>query len=172
MAPSKIREGDISYNIPYMWNLKGNDTNELTKQKETHRLRKQTYGCWGKGQLGSSGRSCTHGYIQNGQPTKIHCTAYGTLSTHCYVPAWLMGSGEVWGRMGEWIHVYVWLSPFAVHLKQPQRCSSAVHACVLSHFSPVRLWPCGCSLPGSSVHGIFQAKILEWIAIPFFRGSS
>ena len=99
MAPSKIREGDISYNIPYMWNLKGNDTNELTKQKETHRLRKQTYGCWGKGYLGSSGRSCTHSYIQNGQPTKIHCTAYGTLSTHCYVPAWLMGRGEVWGRM-------------------------------------------------------------------------
>ena len=23
-----------------------------------------------------------------------------------------------------------------------------------------------CSLPGSSVHGIFQARILEWVAIP------
>ena len=29
-----------------------------------------------------------------------------------------------------------------------------------------------CSLPGSSVHGILQAKILEWAAIPFSRGSS
>ena len=29
-----------------------------------------------------------------------------------------------------------------------------------------------CSLPGSSVHGIFQARILEWVATPFFRGSS
>ena len=29
-----------------------------------------------------------------------------------------------------------------------------------------------CSLPGSSVHGIFQASILEWIATPFSRGSS
>ena len=29
-----------------------------------------------------------------------------------------------------------------------------------------------CSLPGSSVHGIFQARILEWIAISFSRGSS
>ena len=27
----------------------------------------------------------------------------------------------------------------------------------------------GCSLPGSSIHGILQAKILEWIAIPFSR---
>ena len=29
-----------------------------------------------------------------------------------------------------------------------------------------------CSLPGSSVRGIFQAIVLEWIAISFFRGSS
>ena len=27
------------------------------------------------------------------------------------------------------------------------------------------------SLPGSSVHGIFQARILEWVAISFFRRS-
>ena len=29
-----------------------------------------------------------------------------------------------------------------------------------------------CRLPGSSVHGILQARILEWIAIPFSRRSS
>ena len=29
-----------------------------------------------------------------------------------------------------------------------------------------------CSLPGSSVHGIFQARILEWVAISISRGSS
>ena len=34
------------------------------------------------------------------------------------------------------------------------------------------LWPMDCSLPGSSVHGIFQARILEWVAISFSRGSS
>ena len=32
--------------------------------------------------------------------------------------------------------------------------------------------PIDCSLPGSSVHGILQARILEWVAIPYFRGSS
>ena len=32
--------------------------------------------------------------------------------------------------------------------------------------------PIDCSLPGSSVHGIFQAIVLEWIAISFSRGSS
>ena len=29
-----------------------------------------------------------------------------------------------------------------------------------------------CSLPGSSVHGTLQARILEWVFIPFSRGSS
>ena len=29
-----------------------------------------------------------------------------------------------------------------------------------------------CSLPGSSVHGILQARILEWVAIPFSKGCS
>ena len=31
--------------------------------------------------------------------------------------------------------------------------------------------PVDCTLPGSSVHGIFQARILEWVAISFSRGS-
>ena len=29
-----------------------------------------------------------------------------------------------------------------------------------------------CDLPGSDVHGIFQARILEWVAVCFSRGSS
>ena len=33
-------------------------------------------------------------------------------SSQCYVAAWMGGEFE-----GEWIHVCVWLSPFAVHLK-------------------------------------------------------
>ena len=32
--------------------------------------------------------------------------------------------------------------------------------------------PMGYSPPGSSVHGIFQSRILEWVAIPFSKGSS
>ena len=27
--------------------------------------------------------------------------------------------------------------------------------------------PMDCSLPGSSVHGIFQARVLEWVAVAF-----
>ena len=37
----------------------------------------------------------------------------------------------------------------------------------------VTLWdPMDCSPPGSTVHGILQASILEWVAIPFSKGSS
>ena len=32
--------------------------------------------------------------------------------------------------------------------------------------------PMDCSLPGSSVHGILQARILEWVSMPSFRESS
>ena len=33
-------------------------------------------------------------------------------------------------------------------------------------------YPMDCSLPGFSVHGIFHARVLEWVAISFSRGSS
>ena len=46
-------------------------------------------------------------------------------------------------------------------------------ACVLSFFSYVRLCDLlDCSPSGSSVHGALQARILEWVAMPFSRGSS
>ena len=48
-----------------------------------------------------------------------------------------------------------------------------VHVCVLSHFSRVQLCDLmDFSLPGSSVHGVLQARILEWVAMPSSRGSS
>ena len=37
---------------------------------------------------------------------------------------------------------------------------------------PILCDPMDYRLPGSFVHGILQARILEWIAIPFSRGSS
>ena len=43
----------------------------------------------------------------------------------------------------------------------------------LSHFSCVWLFDSmDCSLPSSSVHGISQARILEWVAMPSSKGSS
>ena len=38
--------------------------------------------------------------------------------------------------------------------------------------SPTLCNPMDCSPPGPSVHGVFQARVLEWVAISFSRGSS
>ena len=46
--------------------------------------------------------------------------------------------------------------------------SESVSCSVVSSY----LWPIDCGSPGSSVHGISQARILEWVAISFSRGSS
>ena len=41
--------------------------------------------------------------------------------------------------------------------------------CVICSVVSDSLWPMDCSLPGSSVYGILQGRILEWVAITFFR---
>ena len=42
----------------------------------------------------------------------------------------------------------------------------------IAQLCPTLCDPVDCSLPGSSVNGIFQARVLEWVAIAFPRGSS
>ena len=42
----------------------------------------------------------------------------------------------------------------------------------VSQLCPTLCDPMDCSLPCSTVHGIFQARVLEWVAIAFSRGSS
>ena len=82
------------------------------------------------------------------------------VTEHACTHAWFGGSGVKEG--GTWDFTYMkmmlWL-PY--HWME----------CVISRFSHV--WLCcsmDCSLPGSSVRGIFQAGILEWVAISSTRG--
>ena len=42
----------------------------------------------------------------------------------------------------------------------------------VTQLCPTLCDPMDCCLPGSSVHGIVQARILEWVAVSFSRGSS
>ena len=50
--------------------------------------------------------------------------------------------------------------------------SSFLPACLVTQSCPTPCDPMDCSLPGSSVHGTVQARILEWVAMPSSRGSS
>ena len=82
------------------------------------------------------------------------------MATHSSILAWrIPGTEEPGGlpSMGSHRVRHDW-SDFAAAATYNQLC--------------LTLQPHGCSLPVSSVHGILQARILEWIAIPFSRGSS
>ena len=61
-----------------------------------------------------------------------------------------------------------WLSEEALQIAVKRRESESE----VTQSCPTLCDPMDCSLPGSSVHGIFQARILEWVAISFSRGSS
>ena len=53
------------------------------------------------------------------------------------------------------------------HDVREKKSESVSHSVVCDFFDPM-----DCSLPGSSIHGIPQARVLEWVAILSFKGSS
>ena len=60
-----------------------------------------------------------------------------------------------------------------VHFHQHCRRPVSLHSCSVQPLSRVQLCdPIDCSLPDSSIHGIFQERVLKWGAISFSRGSS
>ena len=85
-----------------------------TYKTETHRLRKRTYGCGGRGVGGGKG-SWEFGMVRYTLPYLKWITdkdlPYSTWnSAQSYVEAWMGGEFG-----GGWTHVYAWLSPFTVH---------------------------------------------------------
>ena len=72
-----------------------------------------------------------------------------------------------------------WISP--IEITTPMLCGShgkqvwkRIGKCVEvldTQSCPTVCDPMNCSLPGSSIHGILQARILKWVAISFSRGS-
>ena len=98
------------YNIPYMWNVKRNDTDELIKQKETHRLKRTNL--W----LPGGGMDMYTLLYLKWITNKDLLSSTGN-SAQCDVAAWVgvslgdmdtpicgsLGGRGVWGR---WIHVY------------------------------------------------------------------
>ena len=53
-----------------------------------------------------------------------------------------------------------------IHITVYESESEVTQSCLTLHD------PMDCSLPGSSAYGIFQARVLEWVAISFSGGSS
>ena len=57
-------------------------------------------------------------------------------------------------------------------LKFPKVCVCVCVCVLVAQLYLTLCDPMDCGLPGSSVHGILLARILEWVAILFSRGSS
>ena len=81
------------------------------------------------------------------------------------------GSQSVWTT--EWLITAEYsVSPWRALPAPPLPVSSFALVCVLTQ-PCLTFWdPMDGSPPGSSVRGIFQARILEWVAISYFRGPS
>ena len=66
--------------------------------------------------------------------------------------------------------LFIHNNPLKIYTKRDDRAkpceSEVVQSC------PTLCDPMDCSLPGSSTHGIFKARALEWVAIFFSRGPS
>ena len=88
------------------------------------------------------------------------CPIYSTLRTINNMVSGTGRSGEIF--YVKYFHPVLWII-----LYSPERCT-----CVCAQSCPTLCDPIDCSPPGSSVHSILQARMLEWVAIPFSRGSS
>ena len=74
--------------------------------------------------------------------------------------------------MHEWIKCSIFLQWDIIKSNEISISATTGNVVVLVAQSYQSCDPLDCSLPGSSVHGILQARILEWIATPFSSGSS
>ena len=59
-----------------------------------------------------------------------------------------------------------------IHVHLPCVCVCVCVCVLIAQSFPTICDPLDCSPPGSSIHEIPQARILQWVAIPFSRGSS
>ena len=80
-----------------------------------------------------------------------------------------------WPLLSKPILIVAWLNPDLKNLSSLfclPKVTFALKESEIAQSYPTLCDPMDCSLPSSSVHGILQARILEWVAIPFSRGSS
>ena len=100
---------------------------------------------------------------------------------------WEGGSG-LGTHVHPWlIHVNVWQNQYSIVKKNKIKikikksiywmyllytvlCSSVL--CLVAQWCPTLCDPMDCSPPGSSLHGIFQERILKWVAVPYSRWAS
>ena len=88
---------------------------------------------------------------------------YKKTCTRIFRATFFMNSGN-WEKA---THGKIVIQGIPLSYKKEETTHAWQHVCVLSHFSHFQLCNIlNCSLPDSSVHGILQARMLEWVAMP------
>ena len=108
--------------------------------------------CWGCNRLGSWNSRSYFSHSSGGWKTRSGYKHVRVLGRALFLTC----------RQQPSLPVFTWPFSACIHCF----CCSVAKSC-LSLCDPM-----DCSPPGSSVHEILQARILEWVAIPFSRGSS
>ena len=128
------------------------------------------YKYWSRCLLSTSEHLPTHFYVTTSLwLTQVHS---GTLRQptpdYLYITVFVRTHTKIWGKRFP-------SPPFSLSIYcRKYLIINAFSSLKVKSFSHVWLLVTSrdCSLPGSSVHGIFQARVLEWVAIAFSRGSS
>ena len=109
------------------------------------------YSCWENPMERGAGQATVHGVAKSQTWLKWLIMHVCNKSSHCLLMSPFLSMNT--SRYKEF--------------KSLVQSRAYVLSCVLALCDPM-----DCSLPGSSVHGISQARILEWVAISCSRGSS
>ena len=99
------------------------------------------------------------------QVTSYHTVKQPVLRSLVHLCSVVISSGKIW-KTENLRHLYLPISTIVL------LCIKYCCCGLVSKWCPTLCNPMDCSPPGSSVHGISQARILEWVAIPFSSGSS
>ena len=96
--------------------------------------------------------SSTHGLLRllPSRFSRVRLCATPQTAAHQAPPSVRFSRREYWSGL-----------PFPSPMHERKSESEVIQSCL------TLLDPMDCSLPGSSVHGIFQARVLEWVAIAF-----
>ena len=113
----------------------------------------------------------SRGPSQPRNQTGVSCTAGGFFISwttghmdNYFLPIWMSNSVNKGYYFQEMV-------PY-LQLNTQKVCIPIVVVMLVTQLCPTLYHPIDCSPPGSSVHGILQARILEWVAIPFSTWSS
>ena len=133
----------------------------------------RSFGLWSICHIDKYKMISFHGWSLKTDPAFISPIPWYIIEAHYWQlseSSHYLSTTEVRAIMMEWTE----RSPLNLFTISNRLCSFSMNGWVseVAQSCPTLCDPVDCSSPGSSIHEILQARILEWVAISFTRGSS